>query len=113
MLYRKICSCSLESWRFSQFLNASKIFHWLLEVQIEVNSTGICGSDVHYYTHGAIGDFILTTPMVLGHEASGTVSKLGPGVTNLKVGMFNSSNSVQNKFAAVGIIHLARFSNFW
>lgn len=65
----------------------SVLIHYI-EVLIEVNSTGICGSDVHYYTHGAIGDFILTTPMVLGHEASGTVSKLGPGVTTLNVGEF-------------------------
>ena len=56
------------------------------EVQIAVHSVGICGSDVHYWTHGAIGDFIVKAPMVLGHESSGTVTKLGPGVTNLKVG---------------------------
>ena len=31
-------------------------------------SVGICGSDVHYWTHGAIGDFIVKAPMVLGHE---------------------------------------------
>ena len=48
---------------------------------------GICGSDVKYWTAGAIGDFIVKAPMLLGHEASGVVSKLGPGVTNLKVGM--------------------------
>ena len=48
----------------------SSVWIHFVEVLIEVNSTGICGSDVHYYTHGAIGDFILTTHMVLGHEAS-------------------------------------------
>jgi len=57
-----------------------------IEVQITVHSVGICGSDVHYLTHGAIGDFIVKAPMLLGHESSGTVSKLGAGVTNLKVG---------------------------
>ena len=31
---------------------------------------GICGSDVHYWTHGAIGDFIVKAPMVLGHEVN-------------------------------------------
>ena len=56
------------------------------EVQIAVHSVGICGSDVHYFTHGAIGDFIVNAPMLLGHESSGTVTKLGEGVTNLKVG---------------------------
>ncbi|XP_013419139.1 sorbitol dehydrogenase [Lingula anatina] len=56
------------------------------EVQISMHSTGICGSDVHYWKHGRIGDFVLTTPMVLGHESSGTVCKVGSGVTSLKVG---------------------------
>jgi len=56
------------------------------EVQIAVHSVGICGSDVHYLTHGAIGDFIVKAPMLLGHESSGTVTKVGDGVTNLKVG---------------------------
>jgi len=56
------------------------------EVQLAVHSVGICGSDVHYWTHGAIGHFIVKAPMVLGHESSGTVTKLGEGVTNLAVG---------------------------
>ncbi|GAB1610768.1 sorbitol dehydrogenase-like [Argonauta hians] len=56
------------------------------EVQLAVQDVGICGSDVHYWTHGSIGDFILTSPMVLGHEASGVVTKLGEGVTHLAIG---------------------------
>jgi len=56
------------------------------QVQIEMQEVGICGSDVHYWTHGRIGDFIVKAPMILGHEASGVVSKLGEGVTTLKVG---------------------------
>ena len=56
------------------------------EVQVAMHSVGICGSDVHYWKNGAIGDFIVKAPMVLGHESSGTVTKLGPGVTHLKVG---------------------------
>ncbi|XP_014782983.1 sorbitol dehydrogenase [Octopus bimaculoides] len=56
------------------------------EVQLSMQDVGICGSDVHYWTHGCIGDFILTSPMVLGHEASGVVTKLGEGVTSLSVG---------------------------
>lgn len=36
-----------------------------------MDSIGICGSDVHYLVHGRIGDFILTKPMIIGHEASG------------------------------------------
>ncbi|KAI5305102.1 hypothetical protein KEM56_005293 [Ascosphaera pollenicola] len=56
------------------------------DVQINVKYTGICGSDVHYWEHGSIGDFVLTAPMVLGHESAGVISKVGPAVTTLKVG---------------------------
>lgn len=41
-----------------------------------MDSVGICGSDVHYLTRGRIGDFILTKPMIIGHEASGVVRKV-------------------------------------
>ncbi|RPB04387.1 GroES-like protein [Choiromyces venosus 120613-1] len=54
------------------------------DVLIRVNVTGICGSDVHYWQHGRIGDFILEAPMVLGHESAGTVVEIGPKVTTLK-----------------------------
>ncbi|XP_048257308.1 sorbitol dehydrogenase-like [Haliotis rufescens] len=56
------------------------------EVQISMANVGICGSDVHFWTNGEIGDFVVKAPMVLGHEASGVVSKVGQGVTSLKVG---------------------------
>lgn len=56
------------------------------DVIVEVKKTGICGSDIHYYAHGKIGDFVLTKPMVLGHESAGVVSQVGPGVTSVKVG---------------------------
>jgi D-xylulose reductase len=56
------------------------------DVRIKVNTVGICGSDVHYYTHGKIGNFIVKEPMVLGHEASGTVIETGKNVRTLKVG---------------------------
>ncbi|KAK2167480.1 hypothetical protein LSH36_27g06046 [Paralvinella palmiformis] len=56
------------------------------EVQVAIQSVGICGSDVHYWTNGSIGDFILRSPMVLGHESSGIISKLGPGVKHLAIG---------------------------
>lgn len=55
-------------------------------VLVEVKKTGICGSDIHYYAHGKIGDFVLTSPMVLGHESSGVVSKVGKDVKSVKVG---------------------------
>jgi D-xylulose reductase len=56
------------------------------DVLIEIKQTGICGSDVHYCTHGAIGSFILRAPMVLGHESAGIISQVGPAVKTLKVG---------------------------
>jgi L-iditol 2-dehydrogenase len=56
------------------------------EVLVEVRSVGICGSDVHYYEHGRIGDYVVTSPMVLGHEAGGVVVDVGPGVTSIAVG---------------------------
>ncbi|ESO87240.1 hypothetical protein LOTGIDRAFT_205809 [Lottia gigantea] len=56
------------------------------EVQICMQKMGICGSDVKFWQKGAIGHFVVTGPMLLGHECSGVISKLGEGVTNLKVG---------------------------
>jgi D-xylulose reductase len=56
------------------------------DVRIKIHTVGICGSDVHYYTHGRIGHFIVNEPMVLGHEASGTVIEIGSDVTHLAVG---------------------------
>ena len=51
-----------------------------------MKSVGICGSDVHYWTHGRIGDFVLKAPMIMGHESSGEVIGVGEGVANLKIG---------------------------
>ena len=56
------------------------------EVRIKNHTIGICGSDVHYYTHGRIGPFVVKDPMILGHEASGTIIEVGTGVSSLKVG---------------------------
>jgi D-xylulose reductase len=56
------------------------------DVRIKLHTVGICGSDVHYYTHGGIGQFIVNAPMILGHEASGTVIDVGSEVTTLKPG---------------------------
>jgi D-xylulose reductase len=56
------------------------------DVRIKVHTVGVCGSDVHYYVHGGIGPFRVDAPMVLGHEASGTVVEIGSGVTHLRVG---------------------------
>lgn len=56
------------------------------EVQVRVDAVGVCGSDVHSYSEGAIGDTPCIYPMVLGHEPSGTVRKIGAGVTGWSVG---------------------------
>lgn len=56
------------------------------DVRIKLHTVGICGSDVHYYTHGRIGPFVVKDPMILGHEASGTVIETGSEVTTLKEG---------------------------
>src|ERR671917_2518182 len=56
------------------------------EVVVRVRAVGVCGSDTHYYEHGRIGRFAVQAPLVLGHEAAGEVTDLGPGVTRLVVG---------------------------
>jgi D-xylulose reductase len=56
------------------------------DVKIAIKTVGICGSDVHYYEYGRIGDFVVREPMILGHEAAGVVTQVGKKVTHLKVG---------------------------
>ncbi|TPR05497.1 Arylsulfotransferase (ASST) family protein [Aspergillus niger] len=56
------------------------------DVMVHVAQTGICGSDVHYWQRGRIGDFVLTGPMVLGHESAGVVVEVGDKVRHLKPG---------------------------
>jgi L-iditol 2-dehydrogenase len=56
------------------------------EVLIRVSSVGTCGSDVHYYEHGRIGDFVVEQPLVLGHEPSGVVVARGSGAQLHEVG---------------------------
>ena len=56
------------------------------DVLIKVQSVGVCGSDLHYYRSGAIGDFKVEFPFVLGHEAAGIVEDVGENVTTLKKG---------------------------
>ncbi|MEN6304433.1 MAG: alcohol dehydrogenase catalytic domain-containing protein, partial [Armatimonadia bacterium] len=53
---------------------------------VRVRSVGICGSDLHFYTEGRIGDFIVEEPLILGHEAAGEVIAVGEAVTCLQVG---------------------------
>jgi len=56
------------------------------EVVIRLGAGGICGSDLHYFAEGGVGDFKLREPMILGHEAAGVVARIGPSVRSVKVG---------------------------
>jgi len=56
------------------------------QLRIAPHTVGICGSDVHYYTHGRIGRYVVEAPMILGHEASGVVREVGEGVEGFAVG---------------------------
>lgn len=56
------------------------------EVLVKLEYVGICGSDLHYYEQGRIGNYIVEPPFVLGHESGGTVVEVGKNVTHLKVG---------------------------
>lgn len=56
------------------------------EVLVKLEYVGICGSDLHYYESGRIGDYIVEPPFVLGHEPGGIVVETGADVKHLKVG---------------------------
>lgn len=56
------------------------------EVAVRVRYGGICGSDLHYWRHGAVGEFRLREPLVLGHEVVGHVQEAGAGVQSLPGG---------------------------
>jgi len=56
------------------------------EVQVRVRAVGICGSDLHSYAEGGVGDTPCVYPMVLGHEPAGTVVKTGDGASGWAAG---------------------------
>ena len=56
------------------------------EVLVRVGAVGTCGSDVHYFTHGRIGPFVVREPLVLGHEPSGRIVAVGSGVAPARIG---------------------------
>ena len=56
------------------------------EVLVKLDYVGICGSDLHYYETGAIGDYVVEPPFVLGHEPGGVVVEVGEDVRHLKIG---------------------------
>lgn len=56
------------------------------EVLVKLEYVGICGSDMHYYETGRIGDYVVEPPFVLGHEPGGTIVEVGKNVKHLKAG---------------------------
>ena len=87
------------------------------DVKVKVHTVGICGSDVHYYTHGKIGPFVVREPMVLGHEAAGTVVEVGENVTGLKVGdrvcMEPGIPNLASRASKLGMYNVDPSVKFW
>lgn len=87
------------------------------DVRIGIHTVGVCGSDVHYYTHGRIGDFVVNEPMVLGHEAAGTVLEVGAEVTDLKPGdrvcMEPGIPDPRSRASKLGIYNVDPAVTFW
>ncbi len=87
------------------------------DVRIKIHTVGICGSDVHYFTHGRIGPFVVEEPMILGHEASGTIVEVGPDVRGLKVGdrvcMEPGIPDANSKAARLGMYNIDPAVRFW
>jgi D-xylulose reductase len=87
------------------------------DVRIALHTVGICGSDVHYYQHGAIGPFVVKEPMILGHEASGVVLEVGSKVENFKaddrVCMEPGLPDPNSKATRLGMYNLDPAVRFW
>lgn len=87
------------------------------DVRIAIHTVGVCGSDVHYYTHGRIGDYVVRGPMVLGHEAAGVVLEIGAEVANLKVGdrvcMEPGVPNLSSRASKLGIYNVDPDVTFW
>jgi len=87
------------------------------DVRVAIHTVGVCGSDVHYYQHGAIGPFVVREPMILGHEAAGVVMETGSAVTNLKVGdrvcMEPGIPDSNSRPARLGLYNLDPAVRFW
>ena len=87
------------------------------DVKIAIHTVGVCGSDVHYYTHGRIGPFIVKQPMVLGHEAAGTVVEIGSDVKSLRVGdrvcMEPGIPDLSSRASKLGLYNVDPSVRFW
>ncbi len=87
------------------------------DVRVKMHTVGICGSDVHYYTHGRIGPFVVQAPMVLGHEGSGTVVEVGAEVAMLRPGdrvcMEPGIPDPESRATRLGLYNLDPAVRFW
>jgi D-xylulose reductase len=87
------------------------------DLKIKIQTVGICGSDVHYYTHGRIGPFVVNAPMVLGHEAAGTVVETGSDVKGFKPGdrvcMEPGIPDMTSKASRLGLYNVDPCVRFW
>jgi D-xylulose reductase len=87
------------------------------DVRVAVHTVGVCGSDVHYYVHGGIGDYVVKQPMVLGHEGSGTIVEVGDAVTSLQIGdrvcMEPGIPNLASRAAKLGIYNVDPAVTFW
>ncbi len=87
------------------------------DVRIGIHTVGVCGSDVHYYTHGKIGPFVVEEPMILGHEASGCILEVGSAVTHLQVGdrvcMEPGIPDPNSRASKLGIYNVDPAVRFW
>jgi len=87
------------------------------DVRIKLHTVGVCGSDVHYYQHGRIGPFVVERPMILGHEASGTVIEVGPEVETFvegdRVCMEPGVPDPSSKATRLGMYNLDPAVRFW
>lgn len=87
------------------------------DVRVAIKTVGVCGSDVHYYQHGAIGPFVVREPMILGHEAAGVVTETGAAVTTLSVGdrvcMEPGIPDPNSRATRLGLYNLDPAVRFW
>jgi len=87
------------------------------DVRIKIHTVGICGSDLHYYRHGQVGRYLMKDPLILGHEASGTVAEVGSHVAGLQPGdrvcMEPGVPDPQSKATRLGMYNLDPHVRFW
>lgn len=89
----------------------------LRDVRIAMKNVGICGSDIHYYTDGRVGPFVVKEPMVLGHEGAGRVIEVGAEVGGLEAGdcvcMEPGIPDGESRASRLGLYNLDPSVTFW